>query len=134
MMERTFAMIKPDAVKLGHSGKIIDRIEKEGFNIVEMKKMTFTKALAEQFYGVHSARPFFGELVDMITSGPVIALLLEKDNAIMAWRDLMGATNPAQAAEGTIRKLYGTNIGSNASHGSDAAETAKTEIALIFGK
>lgn len=134
MMERTYAMIKPDAVALGHSGKIINRIEEEGFTIVEMKKMTFTKALAEEFYAVHKERPFFGELVASISSGPIIAMVLQKENAILAWRELMGATNPALAAENTIRKLYATSFTANASHGSDAPETAAQEIALIFGK
>ncbi len=131
-MERTFALIKPDAVKAGHSGAIINRIEREGFAVIGMRKMSISRSMAEQFYGVHSSRPFYGELVDFITSGPVIAMVLEKDKAISAWRTLMGATNPAQAAEGTLRKEFATSIGNNAVHGSDPAETAPTEIALFF--
>ncbi|MCK4518074.1 nucleoside-diphosphate kinase [Candidatus Babeliales bacterium] len=130
--EKTYAMIKPDAVRAGNIGKIIDRIEKAGFNIVAMKKLQMTKDLAEQFYAVHSERPFYGELVDFITSGPVVGMVLEKDGAIVAWRDLMGATNPDEAAEGTLRKLYAEDIGKNAVHGSDATGTAETEIGLIF--
>jgi nucleoside-diphosphate kinase len=131
-MERTFAIIKPDAVKAKNSGKIIDLIEQNGFEIVGMEKLTIGKDKAKTFYGVHKERPFFNDLVEFITSGPVIVMVLQKENAIKAWRDLMGATNPEQAAPGTIRKLYGASIGSNAAHGSDAPETAKTEIALFF--
>lgn len=131
-MERTFAIIKPDAVRAKNSGKIIDLIEANGFEIIRMEKIQMSKDTAKNFYGVHKDRPFFGELVDFITSGPVIVLALEKEGAIKAWRDLMGSTNPEQAAEGTVRKLYGTNIGNNATHGSDAPETAKTELALFF--
>ena len=131
-MQKTFALIKPDAVAAGNTGAIISRIEKEGFTIAGMRKMKITRAQAEAFYGVHKARPFFGELVSFITSGPVVALALEKADAISAWRDLMGATNPAQAAEGTLRKEFGTSIGTNATHGSDAAETAQFELALFF--
>ncbi|MFZ5953921.1 MAG: nucleoside-diphosphate kinase [Candidatus Dependentiae bacterium] len=131
-MQRTFAMIKPDAVAAGNSGKIIDLIEKNGFTIVRMQKATLTKPQVETFYGVHKERPFFGEMVNFITSGPVVIMALEKDNAIQAWRDLMGTTDPAKAAEGTIRKLFGANIGNNAVHGSDAPETAKQELALFF--
>jgi nucleoside-diphosphate kinase len=131
-MERTFGMIKPEATATGKAGKIIDRIESEGFVIVGMKKMQMTKALAEQFYAVHKEKPFFGELVQSVTSGPIIALVLEKNGAILAWRELMGATNPEKAAEGTLRKLYGTSMTNNATHGSDAPETAASEIALVF--
>jgi len=131
-MQRTFAMIKPDAVAAGNSGKIIDLIEKNGFTIVRMQKVTLTKPQVETFYAVHNERPFFGEMVNFITSGPVVIMALEKDNAIQAWRDLMGTTDPAKAAEGTIRKLFGANIGNNAVHGSDAPETAKQELALFF--
>lgn len=131
-MQRTFAMIKPDAVAARNSGKIIDLIEKNGFTIVRMQKATLTKPQVETFYGVHKERPFFGEMVNFITSGPVVILALEKDNAIQAWRDLMGTTDPAKAAEGTIRKLFGANIGNNAVHGSDAPETAQQELALFF--
>lgn len=132
MIEYTFAMIKPDAVEAKNSGKIIDAIEHHGFEIVRMEKVVITGDKARNFYGVHKERPFFGELVEFITSGPVIIMALQKDNAIKAWRDLMGATNPAQAAEGTIRKKFGTSIGNNAVHGSDAPETAKFELGLFF--
>ncbi len=132
MIQRTFGLIKPDAVAAGHTGAIISRIEQEGFKIVGMKKMKISRAQAEVFYGVHKARPFYEELVSFITSGPVVALALEKENAIQAWRDLMGATNPAQAAEGTLRKLFAKSIGENAVHGSDPAETAPFEIVLFF--
>jgi len=132
MIQRTFGLIKPDAVAAGHTGAIISRIEKEGFKIVGMKKMRISRAQAEVFYGVHKARPFYEELVSFITSGPVVALALEKENAIQAWRDLMGATNPAVAAEGTLRKLFAKSIGENAVHGSDPAETAPFEIVLFF--
>ncbi len=132
MITRTYAMIKPDAIAAGHTGAIIDRIEKEGFTIIGMKKMQFTKELGEAFYEVHKERPFFQELVTFISSGPVVALVLEKEDAVPAWRTLMGATNPAQADENSLRALYGTSIGNNATHGSDAAETAAVEIALVF--
>lgn len=132
MSERTYAMIKPDAVAAHNAGKIIDLIEKNGFTIVCMEKKQLTKKEAEAFYAVHKDRPFFGELVDFIISGPIVAMILEKENAIGAWRDLMGATDPKKAAAGTIRQLFGTNIGVNAAHGSDAAETAAVEMALMF--
>jgi nucleoside-diphosphate kinase len=132
MIEKTFAIIKPDAVKAGNSGKIIARIEQEGFNILGMKKINVSKAQAAEFYAVHKEKPFFLELVEFMTSGPVVVMALEKENAIKAWRDLMGATNPEKAAPNTLRKLYGTNVGSNATHGSDAPETAKIELALFF--
>jgi nucleoside-diphosphate kinase len=132
MQEYTFAMIKPDAVAAGNVGNIIAMIEKEGFTIERMEKININKEKAEQFYAVHKERPFFGELVNFISSGPVVVMALSKDNAIKAWRTLMGATNPADAAPGTIRKLYATSIGENAVHGSDAPETAKEELALFF--
>jgi|SRR5579872_166931 len=132
MMERTFAMIKPDAVAAKNSGKIIDMIEAHGFTILRMEKVEVRADKAKTFYAVHKERPFFGELVEFVSSGPVIIMALEKDNAIKAWRDLMGATNPAQAAEGTVRKKFGTSIGNNAVHGSDAADTAKFELGLFF--
>ena len=131
-IEKTYGMIKPDGVRKGFTGKIIDRIEQEGFNIVAMKKIEFDKDLAELFYEVHREKPFFDELVENITAGPVVAMVLEKENAISAWRELMGSTNPDEAAENTLRKLYGENIGKNAVHGSDAPATAETEIKLIF--
>lgn len=132
MKEKTFAMIKPDAVKAGNTGKIIAMIEDHGFTIVRMEKTHLSTKKAQEFYAVHKARPFFGELVEFVTSGPVVVMALEKDNAVKAWRDLMGATDPLKAAEGTVRKLYGANIGSNATHGSDAPETAAQELALFF--
>lgn len=131
-MEKTFAIIKPDAVKAKSAGKIIDRIEAEGFNILGMKKIHMSQEQAETFYGVHKERPFFGELVKFMTSGPVIVMTLQKDGAIKAWRDLMGATDPAEASENTLRKLYGSNKGENATHGSDAPETAAEEIKFFF--
>lgn len=131
-MERTYAMIKPDAVKAGNAGKIIARIEAEGFKIVGMKKICVSLEQAQLFYAVHKTRPFFGELTDFLASGPVVAMVLERTNAIKGWRDLMGATNPAQAEPNTIRKLYAASIGENAVHGSDAPETAAQEIAFFF--
>ena len=132
MLERTFAMIKPDAVAAGNSGKIIDLIESKGFTIVGMEKTKLSKDKASLFYAVHKERPFFGELVDFVSSGPVVLLALEKDNAIKAWRDLMGATDPRKADVGTIRNLFGKHVGENATHGSDAPETAEQELALFF--
>lgn len=132
MAQTTFAIIKPDAVKAKFAGKIIDRIEQEGFEIVGMKKMLISRELAEQFYAVHKERPFFGELVSFMTSGPVIVMALRKDNAILAWRELMGATDPLKANPGTLRRMFGANVGENATHGSDAPETAAQEIALFF--
>jgi nucleoside-diphosphate kinase len=131
-MERTFAIIKPGAVRDGNAGKIIARIEAEGFTISGMKKIQMSRAQAELFYAVHKARPFYGELVESMIAGPVVVMVLAKDNAIKAWRDLMGATNPAQAADNTIRKLFGTSIGENATHGSDAPETAAQEVPFFF--
>lgn len=131
-MERTFAMIKPDVVRAKNSGKVIDMIEHHGFTILDMEKRQLTKEEAEQFYGVHKERPFFGELVEFVTSGPVIVMCLEKENAIKNWRELMGATNPANAAEGTIRRIFATDISHNAVHGSDAPETAKIELEQFF--
>jgi len=131
-MEKTFAIIKPDAVAAGNSGKIIDRIEAEGFVIRAMKKVQMTKAVAEGFYAVHSERPFFNDLTNFMSSGPAIVLILEKEGAIKAWRDLMGATNPEEAVEGTLRKEFGKNIDNNATHGSDAPETADIETRYFF--
>ena len=130
MMQKTFAMIKPDAIKAKNSGKIIDMIESHGFTILAMKKLHLSQAQAEEFYAVHKHRPFFGELVSMMTSGPMVAMVLAKENAIADWRTLMGATNPAEAAPNTVRKLYGANIGENAVHGSDSQETAQQEISI----
>ncbi|MEX0672415.1 MAG: nucleoside-diphosphate kinase [Candidatus Babeliales bacterium] len=132
MIERTFAMIKPDAVKAAAEDKIVDIIEKNGFTIVEMRKEHLTRDKAAQFYAVHSSRSFFNELIDFMTSGPVVLMVLQKKNAVQAWRDLMGATDPKKAEPKTIRALFGSNIGENATHGSDSQETAKQEIALMF--
>lgn len=131
-MERTFAIIKPNAFADGNSGKILKRIYEEGFKVVGLKKIYLSKVEAEGFYYVHKERPFFGELTDFMSSGPCIAMVLEAENAIQKWRDLMGATNPAQAAEGTLRKEFGTSVGENATHGSDAPETAAFEIGYFF--
>lgn len=131
-MEITFAMIKPDAVQAKHVGKIIDMIEQHGFEIIRIAKGQLAEQDAQVFYDVHKERPFFGELVEFVTSGPVVVMALARENAVKEWRDLMGATNPAEAAEGTVRKRFGTSIGSNATHGSDAPETALREIALFF--
>ena len=125
-------MIKPDAVLAKNSGKIIDMIEQNGFKIVGMQKINMSKEQAHQLYAIHKEKPFFGEMVNSITSGPLIIMALEKENAIKAWRDLMGATNPAQAAEGTVRKKFGKSIGENATHGSDAPETATEELGIFF--
>jgi nucleoside-diphosphate kinase len=132
VLETTFAILKPDAVKNGNSGEIIKLIELNGFTIKGMEKKQLSQQEAETFYAVHNKRPFFGELIEYITSGPVIVMALEKENAIQEWRDLMGATNPAEAAVGTIRKMFGLNIGTNATHGSDAPETARVELAFFF--
>jgi nucleoside-diphosphate kinase len=131
-MERTLAIIKPDAVAAKHTGNIIDIIENNDFNIVRMYKTKLSRDQAERFYAIHKGKPFFEELVSMMISGPIIVLALEKDGAIKAWRELMGDTNPANAAPGTIRNLYGISIGSNATHGSDAQATAATELAFFF--
>jgi nucleoside-diphosphate kinase len=131
-MERTFAIIKPDAVAKGFTGEILAMIEKAGFRILGLKRIRLTRPQAEGFYAVHKARPFFEGLVTFMTEGPVVVLALEKENAIADWRTLMGATNPANAAEGTIRKRFAENIERNACHGSDAPETAAVEIPFFF--
>ena len=131
-LERTFAIIKPDAVKAGQQGEILSRINKAGFKIVAAKSMRLTKEEAGGFYAVHKERPFFGELTDFMSSGKIIALVLEAEGAIIKWRDTMGATDPKKAAPGTIRHDLGTSIGNNCSHGSDAPETAAFEIAYFF--
>lgn len=125
-------MIKPDAFKNGHSGVIVDRFLKEGFRVAALKMTKLSPEKAGEFYAVHKARPFYGELVEFMSSGPIIAAILEKDNAVSAFRELIGATNPAQAAEGTIRKLYATSLGENAVHGSDSDENAKIEGDFFF--
>jgi nucleoside-diphosphate kinase len=133
-MERTFAILKPDAVERKLAGKILDRIEAAGFSIVGMKKIKLSTAEAEGFYYVHKERPFFKDLCAFMSRSPVIVLALEKENAIAAWRELMGATNPANAAEGTIRKEFAVNIEENSTHGSDAPETAAFEIPYFFSQ
>lgn len=129
---RTFTMIKPDAVKNGYIGKILDQITSNGFKIVSMRYLQLTQADAEGFYAVHSERPFFGELVEFMSSGPIVAAILEKNNAVADFRTLIGATNPAEAAEGTIRKKYATSLAENAVHGSDSDENANIEANFHF--
>lgn len=124
---RTFTMIKPDAVKAGNIGNILQMITDGGFKIVAMKYRHLTEDQAKKFYEVHAERPFYGELVEFMTSGPIVAAILEKDNAVADFRTLIGATNPAEAEEGTIRKKYATSLGENAVHGSDSDENAKIE-------
>ena len=131
-MEQTFAIIKPDAFKAGNAGKIITRIYAEGFRIVGLKKLYLSKKEAEGFYHVHRERPFFNDLTDFMSSGPCIVMVLEAEGAIKKWRDLMGATNPKDAAPGTLRKEFGASIDNNATHGSDAPETAAFEIGYFF--
>ena len=132
MNNRTFTMIKPDAMKSGHAGLILDRIIKEGYKIVALKMTKLSAEKAGEFYAIHKERPFYGELVEFMSSGPIIAAVLEKDNAVTAFRTLIGATNPAQAADGTIRKLYAKSVGENAVHGSDSDENAKIEGDFFF--
>jgi nucleoside-diphosphate kinase len=131
-MERTFAIIKPDAVERQLAGKILARIEETGFKVKAMRLEHLTKREAEGFYAVHRARPFFGELTEFMSSGPCVLLVLEAPDAIRKWRDTMGATDPAQAAPGTLRKDFGESIGRNATHGSDAPETAAFELGYFF--
>jgi len=131
-MERTFAIIKPDAVAAGQSGEILAVIQKAGFRIVGMKMKRLSQIEAEGFYAVHKERPFYGSLVKFMTEGPVVVLVLEAPDAIKKWRDSMGATNPANAAEGTIRKRFAQSIERNCVHGSDAPETAAVEIPFFF--
>ena len=132
LSNKTLAIIKPDAVGNGDSGSILNLIIKAGFKIKAMKMIHLTKSSAEGFYAVHKERPFFGELVEYMTSGPCIPIALEKDNAVEDYRKLIGATDPAKAEEGTIRKLYAKDIQSNAVHGSDSDENAEKEIAHFF--
>lgn len=129
---RTFTMIKPDGVENKNIGNIIAMIEKAGFAITNMKYITLTEAQAKEFYAVHAERPFYGELVEYMTSGPIVAAVLEKENAVEDFRTLIGATNPAEAAEGTIRKMYAESIGRNAVHGSDSDENAEIEARFHF--
>ncbi|MDT0554734.1 nucleoside-diphosphate kinase [Patiriisocius hiemis] len=130
--DRTFTMLKPDSVEKGHIGAIIEKITSAGFRVVAMKLTQMTTADAKEFYAIHKERPFFGELVEYMTRGPIVAAILEKENAVEDFRTLIGATNPEDAAEGTIRKLYAASIGENAVHGSDSDENAAIEGAFHF--
>jgi nucleoside-diphosphate kinase len=132
MTERTFSIIKPDATERNLTGKINAVIEDAGLRIVAQRRIRMTKAQAETFYEVHKERPFYGELVDFMTSGPVVVQVLEGPNAVAKYREVMGATNPAQAADGTIRKLFARSVGENSVHGSDSPENAAIEIAQFF--
>lgn len=132
-MEQTFAIIKPHAVKGKLSGKIIDMIEAAGFEIVEMKKITMNQAQAQALYAEHQGKPFYNGLVAIMTASPLIVLKLQKENAVLAWRDLMGATNPANANQGTIRALFGNSLDENATHGSDSLASSARELAIFFG-
>ena len=131
-MDLTLAIIKPDAVKAGQTGPIIQALESSGFTIAALKKLHLTKAQAQGFYHVHRERPFFNDLTDFMSQGPCLVMVLAAEGAIPKWRELMGATNPAEAAEGTLRARFGTNIEHNAVHGSDAPETAEFEIGYFF--
>lgn len=130
--QRTLCIVKPDAVEKRRAGAILARIEESGFRILAMRMRHLTRGEAEGFYEVHRQRPFFGELVQFMSRSPVIVAVLEKDEAVTGWRDLMGATDPAKAAPNTIRKLFGSNVGENATHGSDSLENAQREIAYFF--
>jgi nucleoside-diphosphate kinase len=132
MSNRTFTMIKPDAMKNGHAGAILDKIIKAGFRVVSLKLTKLSEQKAGEFYAVHSQRPFYGELVEFMSSGPIIAAILEKNNAVADFRTLIGATDPAKADEGTIRKLFATSVGENAVHGSDSDENAQIEGSFFF--
>ena len=131
-VERTFSILKPDATRRNLTGAINALIEQAGLRIVAQKRVRMTREQAETFYAVHRERPFFGELVEFMTSGPVVVQVLEGENAVVKYREIMGATNPAQAAEGTIRKQFAQSVGENSVHGSDSVENAKIEIAQFF--
>ena len=132
MSNLTFTMIKPDAMEKGYAGAILDMIIKDGFKISALKLKKLTTEKASEFYAVHKERPFYHELVEYMSRGPIIAAMLEKENAVIAFRDLIGATDPAKAADGTIRKSYATSVGENAVHGSDSDENAKIESDFFF--
>ena len=132
MSNKTFTMIKPDAMKNGHAGAILDHIIKAGFRIAALKQTRLSKEKAGEFYAVHKERPFYGELVEFMSSGLIIAAILEKDNAVAEFRTLIGATDPSKAAAGTIRKLFATSVGENAIHGSDSDENAEIEGSFFF--
>ena len=131
-VERTFSMIKPDAVAAGQAGEILATIQQAGFKVLALRMTRLTEAQAQGFYAVHRERPFYAGLVKFMTEGPIVVLALEREDAIAKWRETMGATNPANAAEGTIRKRFATNIERNCVHGSDAPETAETELRFFF--
>jgi len=131
-VEKTFAIIKPDAVASGHTGQILAMIQENGFRIAALKQRRISVAEAEAFYAVHQARPFYASLVKFMSEGPAVVLVLEREDAVRQWRELMGATNPANAEEGTIRKRFAASIERNAVHGSDATETAAQEIPFFF--
>jgi nucleoside-diphosphate kinase len=131
-VERTLCIIKPDAVEKKRAGAILEMLENAGFDIVACERMPLSKKVAEGFYAVHSARPFFGELVEFMTRSPVFVVVLEREDAVAKYREIMGATDPAKAADGTIRKAHGGSVGENAVHGSDSAENARIEIAYFF--
>ena len=130
--ERTFAMIKPDAVAAGQTGQILAIVEENGFRIVAMRRLRMSLKQAEGFYEVHKGRPFYNSLVAFMTEGPVVVMVLEREDAVKKWRDVMGATNPVNAAEGTVRKRFAQSIERNCSHGSDAPETAAVEVGFFF--
>jgi nucleoside-diphosphate kinase len=131
-LERTFCIIKPDAVEKKHAGAILALLESKGFGILAMKRLHMTRKVAEGFYAVHKSRPFFGELTEFMSRSPVVVAVLERDNAVSEYRTVMGATDPAKADAGTIRKLFAASIGENAVHGSDSLDNAKTEIGYFF--
>ena len=134
MSNRTFTMIKPDAFSKGHTGLILDQITKAGFSIVSLKLTSLSAEKAGEFYAVHKERPFYGELVEFMSRGPLVAAILEKDNAVASFRELIGATDPSKAAEGTIRKLYASSVAENAVHGSDSDENAAIEGSFFFSQ
>ena len=133
-LQKTLSIIKPDAMELKYSGKIIDFIEEKGFKIIAQKKIVLIKNQAEAFYSIHKDRPFFHELVNFMISGPILVQIIEAKDAVSYYREIMGSTNPDEAKEGTIRKLYGTNIQCNAVHGSDSIENANIETSFFFSK
>ena len=131
-IQRTLCIIKPDAVEQGKAGEILARVQEEGFRVLAIRQETLARKHAEGFYAVHRERPFFAELVAFMTRGPVVVVALEAENAVARWRDVIGATDPAKAAEGTIRKKYGRNVGENAVHGSDSEENGRLECGYFF--
>ncbi|MGA7121872.1 MAG: nucleoside-diphosphate kinase [Polyangiaceae bacterium] len=131
-VQRTLCIVKPDAVEKRTAGAILQRVEESGFRIVALRMIHLSRGEAEGFYEIHRQRPFFGELVRFMTRSPVVVAVLERDEAVTGWRDLMGATDPAKAAPGTIRKTFGSNVGENATHGSDSLENARVEIGFFF--